>query len=217
MSYKQNPGYISATIDTQKSIARRVILKLEAFGFTDSVCAGGAPRDWYLGIPAKDLDFFVDDTKSVVGFLKSIGVEDAEPLERSGMYESNPRLNCVYEFVYEKQKCQIIVVQDTGDKLKAKDIYTTFPVNVSKARYYKDKADWVLGYTSDFTYGHQFKILDFKEELLYNNYYKRKIRSRFKDYGLVLRKKKPEEVKFTLDDLVDATACTLDLTAYPKG
>lgn len=45
------------TIEEQKAIADNVLGKLEA---VDPYCilAGGAPMDWYLGRPAKDLDIY---------------------------------------------------------------------------------------------------------------------------------------------------------------
>ena len=220
MSYKDNPSYIETKSKTQKATADRVLNVLTNSGFT-AVCAGGAPRDWYLGRIAKDLDFFVDKKSKtntefeVEDFFKILGKGVAifnTELEQSGMYESNPRLKQVYEFEFEDQTCQLIITQPSiadyeEDRIlnPAWDIHKTFPVNVSKATYRADSNfKYGLEYTDDFKYGHQFKILDFNEEFLYNDFYKRKIRRKFKDYAIVLRKVKPEIVD-GLDYLQDCT------------
>lgn len=215
MSYKNNPAYIEEQIRKQKDTAETVLTKLALFGFEKAVCAGGAPRDWYLGKIAKDLDFFVDNKVNGVEFniekfLDFLGVKVYDKLEHSGIYEANPRLESVFEFDFNGSVCQLIVVQPHGvdDKsVKAWDIYKTFPVNVSKIAYCDDGWNgFIFMKSDDFVYGHKYKILDFDEENLYNGYYKRKIRRKFKDYALVLRKKPSWIERYgTKDDIVDTT------------
>lgn len=221
MSYKNNPAYIEEQIRKQKATAETVLNKLALFGFEKAVCAGGAPRDWYLGRIAKDLDFFVDNKVNNVEFniekfLDFLGVKVFDKLESSGIYEANPRLESVFEFDFDGQVCQLIVVQPTVKSMKAWDIYKTFPVNVSKIAYGDDGWNgFIFMKSDDFVYGHKYKILDFDEENLYNGYYKRKIRRKFKDYALVLRKKPSWIERYgTKDDIVDTTSYVLT-AKYP--
>lgn len=195
---KYDQSYAQEQIKKQKDTAETVLNELAKFGFEGAVCAGGAPRDWYLGKIAKDLDFFVDNKVNGVvfdikKFMNTIGVKTFGKLENSGIYEANPRLESVFEFELNGSVCQLIIVKQinvSGKIIKAWDIYTTFPVNVSKIAYGDDGWNGFVFMKSDeFVYGHKYKILDFDQEGLYNGYYKRKIRRKFKDYAVVLRKK----------------------------
>lgn len=91
------------TIEHQKSVALKILRKLETFDPT-CILAGGAPRDWYFGNLATDLDFYVYFRPDLQRWfldkqLASLGLTcgikgDSEFPEN---YKRNPYLRHVYE------------------------------------------------------------------------------------------------------------------------
>lgn len=199
MLYKANPIYIENTIKKQKGVAESILMKLKSLGFT-AVVAGGAPRDWFLGKIASDLDFFVDNASScgkefdVFDFCDQLDVECKE-IEPTGVYELNKRLDSVVEFKFNNVSCQIITLKSDqeDDYVSSDQIHSTFPANVGKVSYKQNSnGDFVIEGTEEFYFAHKYKILDFEPSKLYNKYYKTKIRKKFKDYALVLRRPSPK-------------------------
>lgn len=67
---------IKENIKLQQEVAKEVLHKLEAI---DPYCilAGGAPRNWFLGMEAKDLDFYIHNEHTVDALMtqmNSIGL-----------------------------------------------------------------------------------------------------------------------------------------------
>ena len=99
------------------------------------ICAGGAPRDWYHGNYAKDLDLFTSITSrphQIVSYIKSsipeilhIEVKDGKDLPDH--YKGNPDLLCVYDIFYRGEDIQLIQI-----KSNKQDYINNFPCSLSK-------------------------------------------------------------------------------------
>jgi hypothetical protein len=105
-------------IEQQKEIATELLNKLE-LSDPYAILAGGAPRDWYFGNIARDLDFWMV-MKYPVEVVKQIlykhGLEglvfrwgDNIPHD----YKLNPDIRCVVDAVYKGQAVQIVLVKNT--------------------------------------------------------------------------------------------------------
>jgi hypothetical protein len=107
-------------IDTQKRIANELLFKLEADD-PFAIIAGGAPRDWFLGREATDLDFYIciptDITQSAFERqLFSLGIPNATYSRMSledARYIVNPLVRWVLNFEREGVKCQLIVMKES--------------------------------------------------------------------------------------------------------
>lgn len=103
-------------IEQQKNIAKEVLGKLEILD-PNCILAGGAPRDWFLGKTAKDLDFYIHLPKNNLTKyqrqLEGIGIT-ATPLNRDGdcdIYRSMGDLFRVFEYKYKGMDVQIMVMR----------------------------------------------------------------------------------------------------------
>ena len=130
------------TIEEQQEVAKYVLQKLEII---DPCCilAGGAPRDWDLGTPANDLDFYLYLGHNSVSWtmehqIKAIGFPDARQIGRdsedSNIYESNPNIVRVYETHVKGVKVQFIILSRP-----TYGIVETFPFNMCQAWWKGDK------------------------------------------------------------------------------
>ncbi len=93
-------------IQHQKKVALAVMKVLMYFD-TRVILAGGAPRDWYLGNPAKDLDFYfyipeklssADISDIVSGIVGNFILSESEVSD--GYYHNNPEIFMVYDGVF---------------------------------------------------------------------------------------------------------------------
>ena len=72
------------SIKKQKEVTNKVLKTLRSNGFDDILVCGGAPRDWYMGNEANDVDIYVgrgDDVELNFGYLElalsnDLGVQD---------------------------------------------------------------------------------------------------------------------------------------------
>lgn len=109
-------------ITIQKEIAKEV---LEALEVIDPSCllAGGAPRDWFFGKPATDLDFYVYDARDLgqtvwldrlnktlldVEILGNVEGKTAEDVDCE--YSSMEHLRYVFEGKYMGMTVQVMVM-----------------------------------------------------------------------------------------------------------
>jgi hypothetical protein len=67
--------------------------KLPSLAFPTGIIAGGAPRDFLLGAPPRDIDIFVPDAREV---REAIAVLGAEPVLKYGEYEVNYNRSSAY-------------------------------------------------------------------------------------------------------------------------
>jgi len=133
---------ITHTIKEQQEVAKHILQKLEII---DPCCilAGGAPRDWDLGVPANDLDFYLFLGHNSMSWtmehqLKSIGFCAVRQIGRdskdSDIYKSNPNIVRVYETHIQGVKVQFIVCSKPTF-----GIVETFPFNMCQAWWKGDK------------------------------------------------------------------------------
>lgn len=176
-------------IDHQKYVADIVLSKLELLD-KGCIVAGGAPRDWYLGNEATDIDVYLHDSRSGyiyhdqrIGLLNVLGFEidsKHEDWTVPELYKSNHYVSHLYNVTYLGEKVQIIFVSQPTFI----SVIDTFPISISKA-WYKGGEVCI---TDDFDLSIKHKILyktvDSYEE---DNKYLLKIREKFSDYTYVTK------------------------------
>jgi len=147
-----------------------------------TIVAGGAPRDWYLGKPATDVDVFfhsaVDSITQIEEMLKRVGLTllhcsrgDCIP----AWYKLNPNLIAVYDTEIEGVKVQIMQMR----KSTFSSVVPEFPLSISKVWYRYGK---IVPCTS-FAISVQRKII-VKTSTIYDSRhpYLQKILAKFPDY-----------------------------------
>lgn len=114
----------------------------------DSIVAGGAPRDWYMGMPATDIDIFLFGSTisqtQLVEFMEREGFGVISLVKRKAAptdeeYYTNPKIKWVFDGQLDLRpsiddgvypvKFQIIVTQQC-ESVAA--LLATFPVEISK-------------------------------------------------------------------------------------
>ena len=117
---------MSDRIEHQKRVGSDVLDRLFAIDPT-CILAGGAPRDWYLGKPASDLDFYVYDGRTGTKGDITSGIDTScevflKRLEAVGLvsgwnllckpevndYSHMPSINSVWENVIGGERVQIM-------------------------------------------------------------------------------------------------------------
>lgn len=170
-------------MEKQKQLALEVLHLLEA---TDPCCilAGGAPRDWWLGKKANDLDFYVywghtttchEDKRR----LDRIGLEGYREMTRntlSDLYGSIPELRRVWEVDYHGEKVQIMVMGSPTFNC----VVDRFGVSTSKI-WWKGKN---LHPTEDFIISHLTKNLFIKDNYNAGETYVKKMKERYPLYAV---------------------------------
>lgn len=123
-------------IEEQKKIADEIINKLRA---VDPYCivAGGAPRDWYFGNPANDLDIYIwQQHKTQHACIYQLECAGFEVFERGfkddhrHMYETNAAIKAVYNVQGFGMQVQIISLNTSTF-----NVIDTFPFSICKAWY----------------------------------------------------------------------------------
>ena len=171
------------SLEEQKNIAKEVLHKLEIIDPL-TILAGGAPRDWFFGNKANDLDFYihVDECMSNTQLrFDRLGLK-LKPMEwdesKTGkMYKCMEHLKRIYEGVYKGQKIQIMVMY----KPTTTCVVSHFGTSVCKA--------WWKGYdvkvTLEFLVSHYLKIIfkaeDYTAKVLHVN----KMVERYPDYKVL--------------------------------
>jgi len=182
---------MTKTIQKQMEIADKILDKLETFDPT-CILAGGAPRDWYFGKLATDLDFFVyfrPDLQLIYinQILKGIGFGNFQVKGSSDIpenYKRNPHLLYVFEGEFCGEVVQIMFM----DSPTFGCVVDLFPFGICQAWY---KGQYCVDYftktpvhvTMEFEKSVNHKILYLINEL-YNDSdgYIEKIRSKFPEY-----------------------------------
>ncbi len=126
------------SIESQKDIANLVYEKLQAID-PQCVLAGGAPRDWYFGNPANDLDFYFCSTGSTVASVekqfKKVGLENVVPTDcphQSELYQSMEGLVRIWDTTVAGMKVQLIQMDRPEHRWKVVD---NMDVSVCKVWY----------------------------------------------------------------------------------
>jgi hypothetical protein len=134
---------------------------------------GGAPRNWFLEKPAKDIDVFVKcntplSTSNFCGY-------SVREIKQTEFYSSKPDIVAVYETITDGEKVQFIFV-------RFKPSWSKFPYSTSKA---KMLSDGTVVVSEDFVLSHQHKIHVITGALYANKNYLFKMKEYFPDYRMV--------------------------------
>jgi hypothetical protein len=189
------------SIEKQIKIADEIMEKLETFDPT-CILAGGAPRDWYFGNLATDLDFFVHWRPDFEGQkwryrvqLEKLGFKvtqkTGEGLPEN--YRRNPHLITVFEFKYKGEVIQVMFM----DEKTFNCVVKLFPFGICQAWYKRHFVDDGIGNvwnssgiqtSTEFEWSVKHKTLRLINDL-YNDAdgYIEKIRSKFPDYDYMGR------------------------------
>lgn len=169
-------------INLQKAIADEVLQIVECIDPT-AIVAGGAPRDWYFGNSATDIDVFFHfrndlSTVRTQEILKGLGLDVYRKKEGDGLpeaYKKNPMLRCVYDLEYSGEQVQLLLMLEPTFK----SVINHFPLNICKV-WYKHST---IETTQDFLRAVKHKAL-VKVSPLYANgdKYVEKIKTKFPDF-----------------------------------
>lgn len=184
-------------IKHQQVVADKVLNMVKAID-TTSVIAGGAPRDWYLGIPATDLDVYIRiqynpslTVCSVVNSLKLQGFEDIQEVGDSRInsfdkknmivteskspaeYCYDPHILMVLQSTYEGEIVQFII-----STRKQKETIMDFYASLSMV-WYKDETIFT---TTLFELSVKNKVIVVTGTQFLGNKYYEKIKLKFSDY-----------------------------------
>lgn len=172
-------------IEQQKQLADMLINKLRAFD-PYVLLAGGAPRDWYFGNEASDLDIYVYQqgdyctSRSIERRLNSLGFtyNFLAFNEFQENYEKNENIRYVIDIHGFDTTVQLIIL-----KTPTWGIVDTFPLSICKIWYSPERG---IVPTTDFKLSVKTKGI-FKTNSLYSDgdKYVDKIRNKFKDYRYV--------------------------------
>lgn len=183
-------------IARQKLVADDVLRKLE---LTDPYCivAGGAPRDWLNGVPAKDLDVYfhvpvnvtVSAAKDILnahGF--NITQSSDEKPDRFKLYEHMKHLRGVYDCEVSGMKVQFILM----GKPCFSSVVEYFSCSLCEA-WYKNRA---IRYTDEFILARITKSIVINEKMGYtrDNYHIQKIMKKFPSYVVRSRESALEQM-----------------------
>jgi hypothetical protein len=169
-------------ITKQKSIADGVLNVLFSI---DPYCivVGGAPRDWYMGSPADDIDvFFYTTPNSTIHMVKAqlehVGFVIESTKDGSKVpehYQKNPYLKCVFDCVVQGTKVQLMLMREPTFR----SVVPEFPLSLSKV-WYKYKS---INTTKEFEISVRTRVI-FKTSKLYSDgdLYVQKIKNKFKDF-----------------------------------
>lgn len=125
-------------IEDQKAVADKVYKMLQ-LADPDCLLAGGAPRDWYFGNEANDLDFYFCSTANTMSRtkrqLESIGFEGVTHTSSpytSELYRCMEGLVRIWECVVDGIKVQLIQLAEPKYRWKVVD---NMDISICKAYY----------------------------------------------------------------------------------
>lgn len=169
-------------IELQKTIASEVLGIIEWIDPT-AIIAGGAPRDWYFGNTATDIDVFFHfrndlSTIRIEEILKSFGLNVCRTNDGNGLpdiYKKNPMLRCVYDLEYGGEQIQLLLMLEPTFY----SVIKHFPLNICKVWYKHNTIET----TQDFLRSVKHKAI-VKVNSLYANgdKYVQKIKAKFPDF-----------------------------------
>ena len=172
----------------QKSVVDKVMNKIFPIA-PNAIVAGGAPRDWFFGKVARDVDIFLYrpdlvTTSNIIAVFSSIKLNlhyleflYSENGDRTGhgTYISNPLISHVLECTYSGVNFQFIFMTESTFT----SVVPHFPLNMSRI-WYKDGE---LHPTGEFLHGVNTKSLIKMDEIYADGHtYIDKIRKYFPDY-----------------------------------
>jgi len=186
-------------IAQQKQVADEI---LDGLMVADPHCilAGGAPRNWWLGKPANDLDFYVHwqhaNQDVEIGRFKRMGF-DVTRLEQSNEehYQTMPSLGRVWECEYKGIKVQFMVMREPTFKT----VIPSMGTSVCKAWYKGGR----IRYTLDFLVSHINNVMFLGEGYTGEEMHVKKMKEYFPDY----RALKGDNLKSEVEKLARSWNC----------
>ena len=188
----------------QKVVASEVLSRLKVID-KNAILAGGAPGDWLRGIPARDLDFYIQEEKPCFPQqkLESLGFEVQSAFDKSKwvkslkQYTRNPHIEAVKNYVVDGVDCQFIFV--TCPVLSLID---KFALNTSQV-WWDGEFTWK---TDDYKIFEQFGVVYQTGEIFSREReYLAKVSKKYKGYKFY-----PEKEDFALDFLGKYLAGTIE-------
>lgn len=164
-------------IQLQQNIAQDILHKLEIIDPT-CILAGGAPRNWYLGKSANDLDFYIHSShQNMEVRLQTLGLQTSRMnLKglRNNAYPDMKKIKAIFEGDIDGQKYQIMVMSEpTFDCVVSK-----FGTSVCEA-WYKHKR---INTTGAFYLSHYLKTIYVKPDYNAKVKHVNKMQTYFPDY-----------------------------------
>lgn len=170
------------TRSEQRDIATKLLNNLFTID-TFAMIAGGAPRDWYLGDTARDLDVYLrmpnhDTMGKVVDVCTQLGMVDVKAMERSTKsnecefaYSQLPNLKWVFEGKFAGVPVNIMVMEEG----KREEIVKDFDLGICKVWFDGEKSY----YTEEFMMAVQNNICLVHPKYKGTEMHIRKMKSRF--------------------------------------
>jgi hypothetical protein len=174
-------------IDEQKKIADEILSTLSTID-KGCILAGGAPRDWYLGNPASDLDFYFENHEwnimDIHRKLDALGLPTNCQEGDFQLYERNPHILAVFSGDVGGIVAQFICVNQSPTYAVRE-----FALDLSQAWYTQGRV-WT---TNDFDIATSKKIIRITNNLYGDgDAYVQKILAKFPDYTFVGYSKKDD-------------------------
>ena len=178
---------ISEKVAMQKAVADECLSMIELIDPT-AIVAGGAPRDWYFGKEASDIDIFFysrpDISKTAISLhLERIGFKDLKIVQFTGdesfhmdsWYARNHLLRQVWDTVFDGVNVQLVLMKSPTRE----SVVPKFPLNICRI-WYKDGK---INLTPDFERAVNWKSIVKCDELYADSRkYLQKIKSKFPDF-----------------------------------
>jgi len=136
-------------IDKQKQIADNVLDILFSID-PYAIVAGGAPRDWFLGNTARDIDVFfytrprqaIHDVKAQLESVGFVILSSKQAHNLPEHYKKNPLLHCVFDCMVQGVEVQLMLMREPTFRC----VVDEFPLSLSKVWYKHEK----INTTKDF-------------------------------------------------------------------
>lgn len=135
-------------IENQRSLCRTILQGLRENGHPEAIVAGGAPRNWDFGRPARDLDIYISapfyekELKKIPCFehivLEKVSnkkfMDSLGELSAYDYFESNHQILDVQETNFRGTKIQIITIDKKFNFPEdfASHIFKTFDIGICK-------------------------------------------------------------------------------------
>lgn len=174
--------WINYQITKQKKVAIQALDQLSIFD-EDVLVAGGAPRDWFLGKLASDIDIYIESNSvsnqiNIISQLDNLGfkiVEIKDTSDFTELYAKADYLRLVIDCLYKNQNIQIMLVGCEVIK-----VTEGFPLSICKITF--DRDDGIL-ITPSFLNGYKTKTIYVENSYYQDEHpYVVKIRNKFPDW-----------------------------------
>ncbi len=168
-------------VESQKQLADEILLKISMYD-PYVIVAGGAPRDWWMGRQAADIDVFINVNRThsmhvVESVFEKMGfeLENAKHGEIAEDYKLNPYIKWVYNVKGLSHPVQLVFLNCSTFR-----VLQEFPLNISRIWYRYDRG---VCTTPEFVQAMDTKsIIKLSELYADGNKYIRKIREKFPEF-----------------------------------